>query len=150
MRSEFISYLSNKQAKRDSPYQIRAGLAYYEVKNGVGKYYFIHNGFIEYLNNRKVKYDLSLLGENLREFGAVPDTFVYFNTNGEQRTCPCWSKVEDDDIRDACYNSMEIAEGDRASQGISPVGYADNKEVVESSTEKPYTEEDYNYAENMF
>ena len=150
LRSEFISYLSDKQAKRDSPYQIRAGLAYYEVKNGIGKYYFIHNGFIEYLNNRKIKYDLSLLGENLREFGAVPDTFVYFNANGEQRTCPCWSKVEDDDIRDACYNSMEIAEGDRASQGISPVGYADNKEVVENSSEKPYTEEDYKNAENMF
>lgn len=150
LRNEFIAYLSNKQAKRDSPYQIRAGLAYYEVKEGIGKYYFVHSGFIEYLNNRKVKYDLSLLGENLREFGANPDTFVYFNANGEQRTCPCWSKVEDDDIRDACYNSMEIAEGDRANQGITPVGFATNKEVVEQTEGKPYTDEDYKNAENMF
>lgn len=150
LRNEFIAYLSNKQAKRDSPYQIRAGLAYYEVKEGVGKYYFVHSGFIDYLNNRKVKFDLSLLGENLREFGAVPDTFVYFNTNGEQRTCPCWSKVEDADIKDACYNSMEIAEGDKASQGISPVGYASNKEVTETNTDKPYTDEDLKNAETMF
>lgn len=150
LRSEFIAYLSNKQAKRDSPYQIRAGLAYYEVKDGVGKYYFVHSGFIDYLNNRKVKFDLSLLGENLREFGAVPDTFVYFNANGEKRTCPCWSKVEDDDIKDACYNSFEIAEGDKANQGITSIGDANNKEIVEDTEEKPYTEEDLKDAEDMF
>lgn len=150
LRNEFIAYLSNKQAKRDSPYQIRAGLAYYEVKEGVGKYYFVHSGFIDYLNNRKIRFDLSLLGENLREFGAVPDTFVYFNANGEQRTCPCWSKVEDEDIKDACYNSLEIAEGDKASQGITPIGYASNKDVTENTEDKPYSEEDMKDAQDMF
>lgn len=151
LRNEFIAYLSNKQAKRDSPYQIRAGLAYYENKEGVGKYYFLHNGFIDYLNNKKIKFDLSILGENLREFGAVPDNFVYFNSNGEQRSCPCWSKVEDDAIKDAYYNNIEVADGDKASQGITPMGYASNKEEEKEDTnEKPYTEEDMKNAENLF
>jgi hypothetical protein len=149
LHNEFISYLSNKQAKRDSPYQIRAGLAYYENKDGVGKYYFMHNGFIEYLNNKKVRFDVSVLSENLREFGAEPDTFIYFNSNGEQRSCPCWSKVEDEAIKDAYYNNIEVAEGDKASQGITPLGYADNKDVTEDK-EKSYTQEDLDNAENLF
>ncbi len=148
LHNEFIAYLSNKQAKRDSPYQIRAGLAYYEKKNGVGKYYFLHNGFIDYLNNRKVRFDLSVLGDNLRSFGAEPDTFVYFNSNGEQRSCPCWSKVEDEVIKNAYYNNIEVAEGD-SMQGIQPLGYATNKEEVEEK-EAPYTEEDLRDAENLF
>jgi hypothetical protein len=148
LHNEFIAYLSNKQAKRDSPYQIRAGLAYYEKKNGVGKYYFLHNGFIDYLNNRKVRFDLSVLGDNLRSFGAEPDTFVYFNSNGEQRSCPCWSKVEDEAIKNAYYNNIEVAEGD-SMQGIQPLGYATNKEEVEEK-EVPYTEEDLKDAESLF
>lgn len=151
LRNEFIAYLSNKQAKRDSPYQIRAGLAYYEKKNNEGKYYFLHSGFIDYLNNRKVKFELSLLGEYLREFGAVPDTFVYFNANGEQRNCPCWSKVEDTDIQDAYYNNMEIYEGDKALLSAVPVGEASNKEVKEDVEEdKSYTQEDLDRAEDLF
>ena len=151
LRNEFIAYLSNKQAKRDSPYQIRAGLAYYEKKNNEGKYYFLHSGFIDYLNNRKVKFELSLLGEYLREFGAVPDTFVYFNANGEQRNCPCWSKVEDTDIQDAYYNNMDIYEGDKALLSAVPVGEASNKEVKEDVEEdKSYTQEDLDRAEDLF
>lgn len=150
LRNEFITYLSNKQAKRDSPYQIRAGLAYYEKKDNEGKYYFLHSGFIDYLNNRKFRFEVSLLGENLREFGAIPDTFVYYNANGEQRTCPCWSKVEDDDIKDAYYNNIEVYEGDRASQGILPIGYASNKEEVEVTEDVPYTKEDLDNAQNLF
>ena len=149
LHNEFISYLSNKQAKRDSPYQIRAGLAYYEHKGEVGKYYFLHNGFIDYLNNKKIHYDVSVLGENLRAFGAVPDTFIYYNANGEQRSCPCWSKEEDEAIKDAYYNNIEIEEGDRASQGITPLGYADNKDVVEDK-ESSFTQEDLENAENLF
>ena len=151
LHNEFIAYLSNKQAKRDSPYQIRAGLAYYENKNGIGKYYFLHNGFIDYLNNRKVRFDLSSLGNNLRSFGAEPDTFIYFNANGEKRSCPCWSKTEDEAIKDAYYNNIEVAEGDMSMQGIKPLGYASNKEEVASTEEeKPYTEEDLKDAESLF
>ena len=150
LRNEFISYLSNKQAKRDSPYQIRAGLAYYEKKDNEGKYYFLHSGFIDYLNNRKVHFELSLLGENLREFGAVPDTFVYYNANGEQRNCPCWSKVEDKDIQDAYYNNIEVYEGDKASQSAIPVGFADNKEEKDETEDKSYTQEDLDNAQNLF
>ena len=150
LHNEFITYLSNKQAKRDSPYQIRAGLAYYENKNGTGKYYFLHSGFMEYLNNRKVHFEVSSLGENLRAFGAVPDNFIYFNSNGEQRNCPCWSKEEDEIIRNAYYNNIEIEEGDKASQGITPLGYADNKDIKEDSVEKSYTQEDLKDAENLF
>lgn len=151
LRNEFISYLSNKQAKRDSPYQIRAGLAYYENKEGVGKYYFLHNGFIDYLSNRKFKFDLSMLGENLKDFGAVPDTFIYFNSNGEQRSCPCWSKIEDEAIKDAYYNNIEVEEGDKASQGIEPMGYASNKEEEKEATdEKPYTDKEFKDAQNLF
>lgn len=150
LRNEFIAYLSNKQAKRDSPYQIRAGLAYYEKKDNVGKYYFLNSGFIDYLNNKKVKYDMSLLGENLREFGATPDTFVYYNANGEQRNCPCWSKVEDKDIADAYYNNIEVYEGDKASQGITSIGDASNKDVKENTEEKPYSQEDLENAQSLF
>lgn len=150
LRNEFVAYLSNKQAKRDSPYQIRAGLAYYEKKDGEGKYYFLHNGFIDYLNNKKIRYELSLLGENLREFGAVPDTFVYYNANGEKRTCPCWSKVDDKDIQDAYYNNIEVYEGDKANQGITSVGYASNRDSDTEEKEELYTKEDFEDAQNLF
>ena len=150
LRNEFVHYLSNKQAKRDSPYQIRAGLAYYEKKDGIGKYYFLSSGFIDYLNNKKVNYELSILGENLREFGAVPDTFVYFNANGEKRTCPCWSKTEDENILDAYISNVEVYEGDKASQGIKPLGYADNKTEVEKEDVKLYTQKDLEDAQSLF
>ena len=61
IRNAFLDYLSNKQARRDSPYQIRVGLCVRQVQNGVAKYYFTHNGFLEYLRTKKINFDYNML-----------------------------------------------------------------------------------------
>ena len=149
LKNAFINYLASKQARRDSPYQIKSGLCVYQKKDGVGKYYFTHQGFVDYLNNTKVRCDISMLGEMLKEFGAVPDTLTYFNFLGEERNCSCWSKAEDALLKEAYDNTVEIEEGDKALQGIKAVGEVDNKEVEKEPEEKPYTEEDLKNVEKM-
>ena len=49
LKNAFIKYLSNKQSRRDSPYQIRVGLCYRRENEDGAKYYFTNTGFIEYL-----------------------------------------------------------------------------------------------------
>lgn len=146
VRQMFVRYLSNKQARRDSPYQIHANLCVrqtYSDKSGkpVAKFFFTHTGFAEYLRNNKVNFDQSMLRETLKSFGAVEDTLKYNNSMGDLVEFPCWSKSEDKEIDEAYKGEVEIAEGDKAHS----VSEATNiTETETSSDEKPYSEEDYN------
>lgn len=146
VRQMFIRYLSNKQARRDSPYQIHANLCVrqtYSDESGkpVAKFFFTHTGFAEYLRNNKVNFDQSMLRETLKSFGAVEDTLRYNNSMGDLVEFPCWSKSEDKEIDEAYKGEVEIAEGDKAHS----VSEATNiTETETSSDEKPYSEEDYN------
>ena len=146
IRQMFVRYLSNKQARRDSPYQIRANLCVrqtYSDESGkpVAKFFFTHTGFAEYLRNNKVNFDQSMLRETLKSFGAVEDTLKYNNSMGDLVEFPCWSKSEDKEIDEAYKGEVEIAEGDKAHS----VSEATNiTETETSSDEKPYSEEDYN------
>lgn len=151
LRSAFISFLSSKLARRDSPYQIRVGLCVRQVVNGVPKYYFTHRGFSDYLRNKKINFDYTLLRETLKEFGAVEDILVYTNATNEERHFPCWSKVEDADIDEAYNGAVEVEAGDKASLEIEGVGEATNVSVQEAQPEeKPYTDEDFKNATEMF
>lgn len=151
LRNAFIRYLANKQARRDSPYQIRVGLCVRQVTNGTAKFFFTHNGFEEYLRNSKISYDYAMLRETLKSFGAEEDTLVYTNALGEERRFPCWSKTEDSQIDDAYAGSVEVEEGDRANIGAVSVSEATNTAVVEKTEEeKPYTDEDWKNASEMF
>lgn len=144
IKQMFIRYLSNKQARRDSPYQIHANLCvrqtYANEEGKVGaKFFFTHTGFAEYLRNNKIPFDQSMLRETLKSFGAVEDTLVYNNAMGNVVSFPCWSKVEDEIIDNAYKGEIEIAEGDKAHS----VSEATN--IVETETkgeEKPYSEAD--------
>ena len=98
IRNAFLDYLSNKQARRDSPYQIRVGLCVRQVQNGVVKYYFTHNGFLEYLRTKKINFDYNMLRETLKMFGAKEDTLIYTNAQDEIKNFPCWSKTDDDEL----------------------------------------------------
>lgn len=151
LRNSFISYLSNKQARRDSPYQIMVGLCVRQCINGQAKYFFTHRGFSDYLRNQKITFDYSMLRETLKTFGAIEDVLTYTNAMGEEIHFPCWSKAEDKSIDDAYRGVMEIENGDKASLGMESVSDADNREEIKaSSDEKPYTEEDMKNAEDMF
>ena len=144
IRQMFVRYLSNKQARRDSPYQIHANLCVrqtYSAESGkpVAKFFFTHTGFAEYLRNNKVNFDQSMLRETLKSFGAVEDTLRYNNSMGDLVEFPCWSKSEDKEIDEAYKGEVEIAEGDKAHS----VSEATNiTETETSSDEKPYSESD--------
>ena len=151
LRNAFITYLSNKQARRDSPYQIKSGLCVRKTEGGVAKYYFTHKGFSDFLRVQKINFDYGMLRETLIGFGAKEDTLVYFNALNEEKHYPCWSKSEDEEINEAYEGAVEVEEGDKASIGIVSVSEASNVEVVETKTEeKPYTDEDWQNAKELF
>ena len=151
IRNAFVSYLSNKQARRDSPYQIKVGLCVRQTVEGKAKYYFTHRGFTDYLRNQKISFDYNMLRETLKQFGAVEDTLQYTNSFGEEMHFPCWSKAEDADINEAYVGAMEIENGDKASLSAVSVSEASNTEKVEKKEEeKPYSDKDLEEAENMF
>lgn len=150
IKNAFIRYLANKQARRESPYQIRIGLCVRQVIDGQAKFFFTHEGFAQYLTNCKIKYDPTMLREVLKKFGATEDVLIYANALGEDRSFRCWSKVEDSTIDDVYVGAMEVEEGDRALSGFS-VSEATNKNVLEEKAEeKSYTAEDLENAESMF
>lgn len=151
VRNAFILYLANKQTRRDTPYQVRGGLSYRKVENGKAKFFFTAQGFTKYLQNQKVNFDMALMRETLKQFGAVEDILVYTNSFGEEMRFPCWSKEEDENINEAYVGTMEIENGDKANMGIVGVSEADNVIVPESnSDEKPYSDEDLKNAQELF
>ena len=151
IRNAFLDYLSNKQARRDSPYQIRVGLCVRQVQNGVAKYYFTHNGFLEYLRTKKINFDYNMLRETLKMFGAKEDTLIYTNAQDEVKNFPCWSKTDDDELEETYNGNKEIEEGDKNNLGMIGVSEASavSKNEVQAE-EKPYTESDLKDAENLF
>ena len=151
LHNAFITYLSNKQARRESPYQIKVGLCVRQVVNGQAKYYFTHRGFSDYLRNQKIAFDYNMLRETLKNFGAVEDVLVYYNAMNEEKHYPCWSKVEDSEIDEAYSGAVEIEEGDKANMGVVGVSEASNIDIPEpKSEEKPYTDEDLRKAKELF
>lgn len=151
LRNAFVTYLSNKQARRECPYQIKVGLCVRQQVNGQIKYFFTHRGFSEYLRNQKINFDYNMLRETLKTFGATEDVLVYMNSMGEEMHFPCWSKVEDKEIDEAYVGAMEVENGDKAGLEVVSVSEATNiekKEAVEE--EKPYTDEDLKQAEDLF
>lgn len=151
IRNAFLDYLSNKQARRDSPYQIRVGLCVRQVQNGVVKYYFTHNGFLEYLRTKKINFDYNMLRETLKMFGAKEDTLIYTNAQDEIKNFPCWSKTDDDELEETYQGNKEIEEGDKNNLGMVSVSEASavSKNEVPAE-EKPYTESDLKDAEDLF
>ena len=151
VRNAFILYLANKQTRRDTPYQVRGGLCYRKVENGKAKFFFTAQGFTKYLQNQKVNFDMALMRETLKQFGAIEDILVYTNSFGEEMRFPCWSKEEDESINEAYIGTMEIENGDKANMGIVGVSEADNVLVPENnSDEKPYSDEDLKNAQELF
>ena len=151
LKNAFIEYLSNKQSRRDCPFQINVGLCVRQESNGVAKYYFTHKGFTDYLRNQKISFDYSMLRETLKLFGAVEDTLTYLNSHDETINFPCWSKTEDTDIRSGYARAMEIEDGDKASLSVDGVSIVTNAPVKEKTEEeKPYTEEDMKNSQDLF
>lgn len=151
LQNAFIDYLSNKQSRRDSPYQINVGLCVRSTQNGITKYYFTHIGFANYLRNQKINFDYTMLRESLKQFGAVEDTFVYFNSLEEEVSFPCWSKVEDDNIKKGYARAVEVENGDKASLSVESVSEVSNAPVRENTDdEKPYTDRDLEDAKDLF
>ena len=151
LKNAFIEYLSNKQSRRDCPFQINVGLCVRQENNGVAKYYFTHKGFTDYLRNQKISFDYSMLRETLKLFGAVEDTLTYLNSHDETINFPCWSKTEDADIRNGYARAMEIEDGDKASLSVDGVSVVTNAPVKEKTEEeKPYTEEDMRNSQDLF
>lgn len=147
LKKAFMDYLANKQARRDSPYQIRVGLCVrQEIERGA-KYYFTHNGFSEYLRVQKISFDFNMLREMLIKFGAKEDILEYTNANGEQRRFPCWSKVDDEELDEIYRGQKEIEDGDKNS--ILAIGEIEQDNEIERE-EKTYTDEELKKAFDMF
>lgn len=149
VHNAFIMYLANKQARRDTPYQVRGGLCYRQVKDGKAKFFFTMQGLTKYLQNQKVNFDIALMRETLKQFGAEEDVLVYVNAFGDEIHFPCWSKEEDKNISEAYIGVMEIENGDKASIDLSSVSETDNADV-ETVEQKPYSDEDLKNAEELF
>lgn len=151
LKNAFIEYLANKQSRRDSPFQINVGLCVRSSQNGVTKYYFTHIGFANYLKNQKITFDYTMLRETLKNFGAEEDIFTYYNALDEEVKFPCWSKVEDEAIKNGYDRAMDVENGDKASLNIESVSDATNIDVIENTPEeKPYTDKDLEDAEDLF
>lgn len=151
LHNAFIDYLSNKQARRDMPYQIKMGLCVRQAFNGTVKYYFTHRGFAEYLKNQKVNFDYNMLREMLLRFGAIEDVLSYTNSFGEEVRFPCWSKADDTVIEEAYKGVMEVEQGDKNSLSLKGVGEVSNIEEYEAKEEeKLYSEEDKKDVEGLF
>ena len=151
LKNAFIEYLANKQSRRDSPFQINVGLCVRSSHNGVTKYYFTHIGFANYLKNQKITFDYTMLRETLKSFGAEEDIFTYYNALDEEVRFPCWSKVEDETIKNGYDRAMDVENGDKASLNIESVSDATNIDVIENTPEeKPYTDKDLEDAEDLF
>jgi len=156
VKQMFIRYLSNKQARRDSPYQIRANLCVRQTTtdsegNIHAKFFFTHTGFAEYLRNNKVQFDQSMLRETLKNFGAREDVLQYDSATGDQISFPCWSKEEDAEIDEAYRGELEIEANDR--EYARAISEATNKKIEDSadnSKEKPYSQKDKDEAQSMF
>ena len=145
LRNAFLDYLSNKQARRDSPYQIRVGLCVRQVQNGEAKYYFTHNGFLDYLRTKKINFDYNMLRETLKTFGAKEDTLIYTNAQGDVKKFPCWSKVDDDELEETYKGNMEVTDGDKNNLSVSDAFASDKGEE-----EQLYTDDDLKNAEDIF
>ena len=151
IHNAFVEYLSNKQARRDSPYQIRVGLCVRQEQNGSAKYYFTHTGFLEYLRTKKISFDYSMLRETLKSFGAKEDILVYTNAQEEVKNFPCWSKADDDELEETYRGNQEIEEGDKSNLSLEGVSEASPVSKNEAPVEeKLYTEADLKDAENLF
>lgn len=151
LKNAFVEYLSNKQSRRDCPFQINVGLCVRQESNGVAKYYFTHKGFTDYLRTQKISFDYNMLRETLKSFGAIEDTLVYMNAHEEQINFPCWSKAEDMDIRNGYARAKEVEDGDKANLSVEGVSDVTNTPTVENKDEdRPYTDDDKKDAEDLF
>lgn len=142
LKRMFIRYLANKQARRDSPYQIHANLCVrqtFVADDGSvkAKFFFTHLGFTEFLKNSKVTFDTTTLRETLKRFGAVEDVLRYSNIAGKQIEFSCWSVLENDAISNVYKSEVEIAEGDKAH--FESVSEANNSPVEEAPKEQTTT-----------
>ena len=64
---------------------------------------------------------------------------------------PCWSKTEDEDLRNGYARAMEVEDGDKATLSIEGVSDVTNAPVVtKDNDEKPYTDADKEDAQDLF
>lgn len=156
LHSAFSRFVANRQARREMPFQIRLGLCVRrDVSDDEGhciKYYFTADAFAKYLNNCKIKYDPSTLGNTLRGFGAVEDVFEYENISHDVRRVKCWSVRENEEILEVFEGNLDIENGEKNTDIniLSAEGDASISKVEQREEEKSYTQEEYRNAEEMF
>lgn len=139
LRNAFLSYLANKQANRSCPYQIRIGLCVYQN----GKYYFTHRGFYDYLRCQRISFDMGMMRETLKAFGAEEATLTYTNSLGEVINYPCWSKKDDSILKELYKGNLEVEEEDKKHLGLD--AFTESKKE-----DKSYTDKDFEEAEDLF
>lgn len=152
VKQMFNRYLANKQARRDCPYQIRANLCvrkeFIDADTGFSsaKVYFTSIGFMEYLKTYKVPFDQTLLREILQSFGAKEDVLEYTSMTGLKARVPCWSKVEDEQIKAQYAMLNEIA----LQEAKAVTDASNNSTMTIVKDEKPYSEADKDRAMQEF
>lgn len=142
LRNAFMSYLANKQANRSCPYQIRIGLCVYQND----KYYFTHRGFYDYLRCQRISFDMGMMRETLKAFGAEEATLTYTNSLGEVIQYPCWCKKDDSILKDLYKGNLEVEEEDKKHLGLDAFTTSSKGNEVDKS----YTDKDFEEAEDLF
>ena len=115
LKAAFQDFLTKKQSGMNKPVQIKLHFVYLED----GKYYFTHAGFETYLETQRVK----LYGENLRElllsYGAEEDVLSYKTGDGKDTQVKCWSKVQDETLKEVEDFYADVFESDAELIGIA-------------------------------
>lgn len=147
IRSAFYEYLSQKQTRREMPYQIKLGLVYVDGD----KYYFTHKGFSEYLDVVKLKLVNSNLREALLSFGAEEGKLEYKARKGDATmSVPCWIKTKDAKIGELQEYFSDVIDGDiGVIEDAVRVGVDVTKESTEEEEESLEASEEYD-ADGLF
>ena len=137
IKNTFLQYLVKRKSTNNAPFQIKMGLVYTRD----GKYYFMHVGFQEYLETKKLKMVSSTLREVLLSFGAVEDTLVYTNKQQKEIRVDCWSKTEDDGTTGVkeFYEDVYVGDQELIEEDFKNAP----KEEAPSIEELPETEEQF-------
>ena len=104
IRNSFLGFLSHKQVHSDLHMCLIGTGRVYHNENG---YYFITEGFTQYLDMKQIRYNKLNLRELLLSFGCTESSLTYNNKKGKEKTIRCWNKSDDDEL-----NSMDGYYGD--------------------------------------
>jgi hypothetical protein len=104
----FVRYLTHGQVQHGKPYMVKVGHVYHAD----GAYYFLTEGFMDFLRFGKFNLGRTNLREKLIEYGCSDGVLTYKTAKGEDKAIPCWKKPDDPELLGMDDFYEEVYEGD--------------------------------------